>query len=139
MLAHAVRWLLIFKLGANVALGAFGACLLVGVTVAAISDRLRLPFAALAFASVVSLIPGVFLFQAADSLLTLIFDGANASPALVVRTISYGGTAFMILLAMTLGLIFPKMLIDKTDPYPTGQKPEPARDALHRERNDRGP
>lgn len=113
MLAHAVRWLLIFKFGADVALGAFGACFLVGIVVASISDRLRLPFAALAFASVVSLIPGVFLFQAADSLLALISEGARASPDLMMQMVSDGGTAFLILLAMTLGLIFPKMTIDK--------------------------
>jgi uncharacterized membrane protein YjjP (DUF1212 family) len=113
MFAHAVRWLLIFRLGADVALGAFGACLLVGIVVTLISDRLRLPFAALAFASVVSLIPGVFLFQAADSLLTLISAGARASPDLMTRMISDGGTAFLILLAITLGLILPKMTIDR--------------------------
>jgi uncharacterized membrane protein YjjP (DUF1212 family) len=113
MLAHAVRWLLIFRFGADVALGAFGACFLVGIVVASISDRLRLPFAALAFASVVSLIPGVFLFQAADSLLALISEGARASPDLMMQMVSDGGTAFLILLVMTLGLIFPKMTIDK--------------------------
>ena len=113
MFAHAVRWLLIYRFGTNVALGAFGACFLVGTVVASISDRLRLPFAALAFASVVSLIPGVFLFQAADSLLALISEGAGASPELMIRMISDGGTAFLILLAMTLGLILPKMTIDR--------------------------
>jgi uncharacterized membrane protein YjjP (DUF1212 family) len=113
MLAHAARWLLIFKLGTSVALGAFGACLLVGIVVASISDRLRLPFAALAFASVVSLIPGVFLFQAADSLLALISEGVRAPPDLAMQMFSDGGTAFLILLAMTLGLILPKMAIDK--------------------------
>jgi uncharacterized membrane protein YjjP (DUF1212 family) len=113
MLAHAARWLLIFKLGANVALGAFGACVFVGAAVASVSDRLRLPFAALAFASVVSLIPGVFLFQAADSLLVLISEGVKTSPDLMIRMISDGGTAFLILLAMTLGLLLPKMTIDR--------------------------
>jgi uncharacterized membrane protein YjjP (DUF1212 family) len=113
MFAHALRWLLIFRLGTNIALGAFGACLLVGVVVALISDRLRLPFAALAFASVVSLIPGVFLFQAADSLVVLISEGMRASPDLMIRMISDGGTAFLILLAMTLGIILPKMTIDR--------------------------
>lgn len=113
MLAHAARWLLIFRLGADVALGAFGACFLVGVVVTSISDRLRLPFAALAFASVVSLIPGVFLFQSADGLLTLISEGVKASPDLMIRMISDGGTAFLILLAMTLGLLLPKMAIDR--------------------------
>jgi uncharacterized membrane protein YjjP (DUF1212 family) len=113
MFAHALRWLLIFRFHADVASGAFGACFLVGIVVASLSDRLRLPFAALAFASVVSLIPGVFLFQAADSLLALIAEGGRASPDLMMQMISDGGTAFLILLAMTLGLLLPKMAIDK--------------------------
>ena len=47
-------------------------------------DRLRLPFAAVGFASVVSLIPGVFLFRMAGGLVELISHGGNASPDFVV-------------------------------------------------------
>jgi uncharacterized membrane protein YjjB (DUF3815 family) len=48
------------------------AALVVGTIITPIADRLRLPFAGLAFASVVSLIPGVFLFRMAGGMVDLI-------------------------------------------------------------------
>ena len=39
-------------------------------------------------------------------------DGAGAGPALLVSTISDGGTAATVVLAMTTGLLVPKLLID---------------------------
>src|SRR4029450_10227349 len=75
MLAHAARWATISVAGASVEPGALVACLVVGTIVSPIADRLRLPFAAFAFASVVSLVPGVFLFRMAGGVCCL---GARA-------------------------------------------------------------
>jgi uncharacterized membrane protein YjjP (DUF1212 family) len=69
MLAHAARWALISVAGTNVATGALVACILVSVIVTPIVDRLHLPFAALAFSAVVSLMPGFFLFNAATGII----------------------------------------------------------------------
>jgi uncharacterized membrane protein YjjB (DUF3815 family) len=87
-------------------------CLVVGTIVTPIADRLRLPFAAFAFASVVSLIPGVFLFRMADGLAELVALGGTPSPDLLFGVMAVGTTAILIVMAMTFGLIFPKMCID---------------------------
>jgi uncharacterized membrane protein YjjP (DUF1212 family) len=123
MLAHASRWGIISVAGASVETGAFVACLVVGTIVTAIADRLRLPFAALAFASVVSLMPGVFLFRTAGGLVSLIALGGNASSDLLLGAIADGTTAILIVLAMTFGLILPKMCIEHF--YPGLARPDP--------------
>jgi uncharacterized membrane protein YjjP (DUF1212 family) len=111
MLAHAARWATISGAGASVETGALVACLVVGTIVSPIADRLRLPFAAFAFASVVSLLPGVFLFRMAGGFVSLTTRAGGASPELLVHTIADGTTAFLIILAMTFGLIVPRMCI----------------------------
>jgi uncharacterized membrane protein YjjB (DUF3815 family) len=111
MLAHAARWATISVAGAGVETGALVACLVVGTIVSPIADRLRLPFAAFAFASVVSLLPGVFLFRMAGGFVGLTARAGSASPELLVQTIADGTTAFLIILAMTFGLIVPRMCI----------------------------
>jgi uncharacterized membrane protein YjjP (DUF1212 family) len=112
MAAHAARWLTITVGGGSVEMGALVACLLVGIVVTPLADRLRLPFAAFAFASVVSLIPGVFLFRMAGGLVALVGPGAAASPALLLGAVVDGTTALLIMVAMAFGLIMPKMLIE---------------------------
>ncbi len=111
MLAHAARWATISVAGASVETGALVACLVVGTIVSPIADRLRLPFAAFAFASVVSLLPGVFLFRMAGGFVGLTARAGTASPELLVHTIADGTTAFLIILVMTFGLIVPRMCI----------------------------
>ena len=120
MLAHAGRWFLISVMGASLEAGAFAACLLVGIVVTPLADRLRLPFAAFAFASVVSLIPGVFLFRMAGGLVDLIAVGDKATLDLLAGIAADGITAFMIVLAITFGLILPKMAMEHVRPSPTG-------------------
>lgn len=116
MLAHACRWLLIAEAGAGVAPAAFVACLLVGILVTPIADRLRVPFAAFGFASVVSLMPGVFLFRMAGGLVDFVALGSRAPADLLAGIIADGGTALLILLAMAFGLIVPKFLIERVWP-----------------------
>ena len=116
MLAHASRWVMISLAGASVQTGALVACLVVGIIITPIADRLRLPFAAFAFASVVSLIPGVYLFRMAGGFVDLVTVGENASVEVLLNTIADGTTAALIIMAMAFGLIVPKMCIERLCP-----------------------
>jgi uncharacterized membrane protein YjjP (DUF1212 family) len=112
MLAHAARWALITVGGESAATGALVACTLVSVIVTPVVDRLHLPFAALAFSAVVSMIPGFFLFNAAVGLVELVSIGPSAPAALLTSIATSGATAFLIIMAMTFGLILPRMLLE---------------------------
>ena len=119
MLAHAARWALISFAGVNVATGAFAACILVSAIVAPVADRWHLPFAALAFSAVVSMMPGFFLFQAARGVIELVSVGPTAPATLLVTIAANGATAFLVIMAMTLRLILPRMLFERFLPAPT--------------------
>jgi uncharacterized membrane protein YjjP (DUF1212 family) len=113
MLAHASRWALVSMMGADVATGAFAACFVVGTIVTPIADRLRLPFAAVGFSAVVSLMPGFFLFRAASAVAQLVSIGPRSPPDLLAGIVVDGATAFLVILAMTFGLLLPHMLFER--------------------------
>jgi uncharacterized membrane protein YjjP (DUF1212 family) len=118
MLAHAARWALISVAGGSAATGALVACVLVSVLVTPVVDRQHLPFAAIAFSAVVSLMPGFFLFNAATGLVELVSIGPSAPAALLTSIATNSATAFLIIMAMTFGLILPRMLFERLLPSP---------------------
>jgi uncharacterized membrane protein YjjP (DUF1212 family) len=111
MIAHALRWATLAALGASAATGALVACLIVGLVLTPVSRRSHMPFAAIGFASVVSMMPGVFLFRMASGLVQLA-GGSHTTLELISATIADGMIAVTIILAMSFGLIVPKLVVD---------------------------
>jgi hypothetical protein len=77
-----------------------------------------MPFAAIGFAAVVSMMPGVYLFRTWSGLVQ-IAGGGDTTLSLLQGTIAAGVTASIIILAMSLGLIIPKMVVDYFGDRPT--------------------
>src|SRR5215469_3014490 len=110
-LAHALRWVALSALGASAVTGAFIACLIVGVILTPVSRRWRMPFAAIGFASVVSMMPGVFMFRMASGFVQLT-KSSQSTWELMGPMLADGSIAVLIILAMSFGLIVPKLIVD---------------------------
>ena len=111
MIAHAIRWEMMVSYNMGLISATFLACLFVGITLNWISYIKYLPFAGLGFTAVVSMIPGVYLFRMGSGLIALT-QQEKITFLLLSSTLYEGIMAFAILLAIALGLLVPKLLLD---------------------------
>jgi Threonine/Serine exporter, ThrE len=96
--------------GVNLATAAFAACLLVGTLLVAVAHWLRMTLAvAIGFASVVSFMPGPYVFRMLSGLIQL---PGNASPNLLAAAVSNGAVATLVVVGMAVGLTLPKYVRD---------------------------
>ena len=109
-LAHALRWYVIAGLGFGPVGGALVACLTVGLVQTPVGHRWRMPFAPIGFASVVSMLPGAYLFPMASGLAQMT-AGAGAPATLVSTTMYNGVVAAAVVLAMCPGLLVPRLVL----------------------------
>ena len=112
MLAHAAHWGLQAAAGIGAAPSAAMASLLAGTLLVPVARRFHLPFAGVGFASVVSMLPGIFVFPMFSALVAIAQRGPASSPALVTDAVGDATSAILVVLGITLGLICPKSLFD---------------------------
>ena len=88
----------------HIATAALVSCLIAGILLLPISHYLRMPFAAIGFASVVALVPGVYVFRMLSGLVQ--FAHLPTSDILTSLT-SDGATAALVITGMATGLAVP--------------------------------
>jgi uncharacterized membrane protein YjjP (DUF1212 family) len=104
MLGHAAHWWALSVWQVDIASAALVSCLIAGTLLVPISHYLRMPFAAIGFASVVALVPGVYVFRMLSGLVQ--FARLPTSDLLTSLT-SDGATAVLVITAMATGLAVP--------------------------------
>jgi uncharacterized membrane protein YjjP (DUF1212 family) len=104
MVARGVHWWAMTAWHASPASAAFLACLVVGVALVPVAHILRMPFAAIGFAAVVALVPGVYVFRMLSGLVQL---PDSASPTLLSATASDGAVGALVVAGMAIGLVIP--------------------------------
>jgi uncharacterized membrane protein YjjP (DUF1212 family) len=104
---HALRWVALEVWHLESYVGAGLACLAAAAILIPVSRRFQLPFSAIGFASVVSLMPGVLIFRALAGLAELQTATGATAEQLLVSTINDANTAWLTIFAMTVGFILP--------------------------------
>ncbi|WP_158230662.1 threonine/serine exporter family protein [Mycobacterium sp. shizuoka-1] len=109
MTAHAVHWWALTAWHASLPVAALLACLLTGAILTPVAYVKQIPFAAIGFAAVVALVPGMFVFRVVAGVTEL---AAHPSEQVLLDAVSNGAVAGLTVIAMAVGLAVPSRLRD---------------------------
>jgi len=109
MLARAAYWWALMGWQVDLPTAALVACLLVGVMLIPVAYFLRMPFAAIGFAAVVALVPGVYVFRMLSGIIQM---QSKPSADVLVATASDAAVAGMVVAGMAIGLVLPMRIRD---------------------------
>lgn len=104
MVGHGIRYLCLAA-GVPLEVSTLFACLAIGVMAARMVDSLNVPFAAIAFAGAVPMMPGVLMFQSIGGAMEIAFAGANAPLEMVSSTLASMFKSAFVVGSMGMGLL----------------------------------
>lgn len=110
MAAHALHWWTINSWHASLPVAALLACLLTGAVLTPMAYLRHMPFAAVGFASVVALVPGMYAFRTVTGVVEL---AAGAGTQTLLEVANNGSTALLTVIAMAVGLAVPTRVRDR--------------------------
>jgi len=111
--AHLLRSLLM-SASAGLPLASFGAAAAVGLSAAMLSPRMRQATPIYAFAPVIPLIPGTYMFDALTGVLALTSNPAPPDPGQIVVDAAVNTvTATLTIIALAVGAIGPSIMISQ--------------------------
>ncbi|GAA5160341.1 threonine/serine ThrE exporter family protein [Viridibacterium curvum] len=104
MVGHGIRYLCLAH-NVSLEMATFFACLAIGMMAAQMVRQLRVPFAAVAFAGAVPMMPGVLMFRGIGGAMDIAMAGTAATPELVASTLASLFKSGFVVGAMGLGLL----------------------------------
>lgn len=110
--AHLVRSLFLDQ-GATLPVASFVAAVLVGLTAAIVAPRTNQATPIYAFAPVIPLIPGTYMFDALTGVLALTSGHEPDSSAIVDAAVVNGSIATLTVIALAVGTISPTLLVGR--------------------------
>lgn len=109
MAAHALHWLATAYWHASLPVAALLACLLAGAVLTPVAYLKGIPFAAVGFAAVVAMVPGMYVFRAVAGAAEL---ATHATDPVLLAVVSDGITATLTVAGMAVGLAVPSRVRD---------------------------
>lgn len=109
MAAHALHWWAITAWHMSIPMAALLACLLVGAVLTPLTYVKHIPFAAVGFAAVVAMVPGMYVFRVVAGVVDL---AGRPNQQVLLDVVSNGATAGLTIIGMAVGLAVPSRVRD---------------------------